>query len=167
MSFKELLVSKDKCTSIISRQMEAIVFIILCNIFAARRTKCSRKVYLPLTGMFTFQCSLVRLHKQTNMSLLCKNTKTLSYLEFYSTIGTHLKNIIRFSFVFGGAYQVPWRFETKRTLAKIFHGLQFTTIHQCGGGWWWIFTGPLATDTEVNSCFSIFRRLLAIYNPLI
>ena len=42
---------------------------------------------LPFTDwdhVFTFQCSPVRLHKQTNMSLLCKNTKTLSYLEFYS-----------------------------------------------------------------------------------
>ena len=84
MNFKELLLSKDKRTSIISRQMEATVSIILCNIFAARKTKCPRKVYPSLTGMFTFQCSLVRLHKQTNMSLLCKNTKTLSYLEFYS-----------------------------------------------------------------------------------
>ena len=84
MNFKELLLSKDKRTSIISRQMEATVSIILCNIFAARKTKCPRLVYLSLTGMFTFQCSLVRLHKQTNMSLFCKNTKTLSYLEFYS-----------------------------------------------------------------------------------
>ena len=84
MSFKELFLSKDKRSSIISRQMEATVSIILCNIFAARKTKSSRKVYLSLTWMFTFQCSLVRLHKQTNMSLLCKNTKTLSYLEFYS-----------------------------------------------------------------------------------
>ena len=82
MSFKELLIFQDKYISVISRQMEATVLIILCNIFAARRTKCSRKVYLSMTGMITFQCSLVRLHKQTNMSLLCKNTKTLSYLEF-------------------------------------------------------------------------------------
>ena len=49
MNFKELLLSKDKRTSIISRQMEATVSIILCNIFAARKTKCSRKVYLSLT----------------------------------------------------------------------------------------------------------------------
>ena len=84
MSFKELLLSKDKRTSIISRQMEATVSIILCNISATRKTKCPRKVYRSLTGMFTFQCSLVRLHKQTNMSLLCKNTKKLSYIEFYS-----------------------------------------------------------------------------------
>ena len=82
MSFKELLIFQDKYISVISRQLEATVLIILCNIFAARRTKCSRKVYLSMTGMITFQCSLVRLHKQTNMSLLCKNTKTLSYLEF-------------------------------------------------------------------------------------
>ena len=49
MSFKELFLSKDKRTSIISRQMEATVSIILCNIFAARKTKCSRKVYISLT----------------------------------------------------------------------------------------------------------------------
>ena len=49
MSFKELFLSKNKRTSIISRQMEATVSIILCNIFAARKTKCSRKVYLSLT----------------------------------------------------------------------------------------------------------------------
>ena len=84
MSFKELLLSKDKRTSIISRQIEATVSIILCNIFVARKTKCLRKVYLSLTGMFTFQFSLVRLHKRTNIVLLCKNTKTLFYLEFYS-----------------------------------------------------------------------------------
>ena len=49
MSFKELLLSKDKRTSIISRQMEATVSVMLCNIFAARKTKCSRKVYISLT----------------------------------------------------------------------------------------------------------------------
>ena len=49
MSFKEHFLSKNKRTSIISRQMEATVSIILCNIFAARKTKCSRKVYLSLT----------------------------------------------------------------------------------------------------------------------
>ena len=131
MNFKELLLSKDKRTSIISRQMEATVSIILCNNFAARKTKCPRKVYPSLTGMFTFQCSLVRLHKQTNMSLLCKNTKTLlSWILFLTTtLGTHLENITRFSFVFGGVYQVTWLFETKRTRAKTFHGLQFTAIH--------------------------------------
>ena len=48
--------SKHKYKSKISREMEATVFIILCNIFAARKTKCSRKVYLSLTGMVTFQC---------------------------------------------------------------------------------------------------------------
>ena len=63
--------------------MEATVFIILCNIFAARRTKCSRKVNL-IDWDGHFSVLLVRLHKQTNMSLLYKNTKTLSYLEFYS-----------------------------------------------------------------------------------
>ena len=93
MSFKELLIFQDKYISVISRQMEATVLIILCNIFAARRTKCSRKVYLSMTGMITFQCSLVRLHKQTNMSLLCKNTKTLSYLEF--TLNADFRDSLR------------------------------------------------------------------------
>ena len=39
MSFKELLVSEDKCKKIISRQMEVIVFIILCNILDLMFTK--------------------------------------------------------------------------------------------------------------------------------
>ena len=40
-----------------------------------------------------------------------------------------------------------------------------TIIHRSGGGWWWQFTEaalaawkipPLATDTEVNNCFSVY-----------
>ena len=133
MNFKELLLSKHKRKSIISRQMEATVSIILCNIFAARKTKCPRLVYLSLTGMFTFQCSLVRLHKQTNkyVTFLQKHQNTvLSWILFLTpTLGTHLENITRFSFVFGGVYLVTWRFETKGARAKTFHGLQFTAIH--------------------------------------
>ena len=132
MSLKELFLSEDKRSSIISRRMEATVSIILCNIFAARKTKCSRKVYLSLTWMFTFQCSLVRLHKQTKIcpfSAKSQNT-VLSWILFLTpTLGTHLENITRFSFVFGGVYLVTWRFETKGARAKTIHGLQFTAIH--------------------------------------
>ena len=132
MSLKELFLSEDKRSSIISRRMEATVSIILCNIFAARKTKCSRKVYLSLTWMFTFQCSLVRLHKQTKYvpSLQKPQNTVLSWILFLTpTLGTHLENITRFSFVFGGVYLVTWHFETKGARAKTFHGLQFTAIH--------------------------------------
>ena len=136
MSFKELLVSKDKCTSIISRQMEAIVFIIPSNIFAARRTKCSRKVYRSLTGMFTFQCSLVRLHKQTNMSLLCKNTKTLSYLEFYSW---RLRDSLREyhpTFLF-----FRWGVSSNMTFwdqTRLSKNISWITIHNYSSIWRWL-----------------------------
>ena len=88
MSFKELLVSKDKCTSIISRQMEVIVFIILWNIFAARRTLClsSYEIFLQRVGLnvhekFTFHwlgCSLfsVRWYDFINKQICPFSVKT-------------------------------------------------------------------------------------------
>ena len=94
MNFKELLLSKDKRTSIISRQMEATVSIILCNIFAARKTKFSRKVYLSLTWMFTFQCSLVRLHKETKICpFSAKTPKHCLILNFI--LNTDLRDSLR------------------------------------------------------------------------
>ena len=94
MSLKELFLSEDKRSSIISRRMEATVSIILCNIFAARKTKFSRKVYLSLTWMFTFQCSLVRLHKETKICpFSAKTPKHCLILNFI--LNTDLRDSLR------------------------------------------------------------------------
>ena len=47
MSLKEQIMSKDKCLSLFSRQMEAIVFIIL-QIFFATRAVCSIDTFRPI-----------------------------------------------------------------------------------------------------------------------
>ena len=48
-------ISKDKCTSIFSRQLEAIMFIIF-KMFTQRAVKMLRTAYCLLRGIFTFQC---------------------------------------------------------------------------------------------------------------
>ena len=47
MSFKEQIMSKDKYPSLFSRQMEAIVFIIL-QIFFAKRALCTIDTFRPI-----------------------------------------------------------------------------------------------------------------------
>lgn len=75
VSFEEQIISKDICVSIFSRKMEAIVFIIL-QIFFNEREKCLGTDYRLRSGMFTFQCSLIRfceLKKKQNIFLLPLN----------------------------------------------------------------------------------------------
>ena len=61
--------SKYKFVSTFSHKMEAFVFILL-QIFFNAHEKCFQTAYCSLRGMFSFQCSLVPLYKQKNVSLL-------------------------------------------------------------------------------------------------
>ena len=76
----EVIMSKDKYLYKFWRKIEAIVFIIL-QIFAERVKKILRTAYCIQLGIFSFECSLVRLNEQKRISLFCNNHKTLSHLR--------------------------------------------------------------------------------------
>ena len=59
MSLEEQIMSKDKYATIFSRKIEAIVF----KYFATRVKTFLRKAYCFLRGMFSVECSLVRLYE--------------------------------------------------------------------------------------------------------
>ena len=66
MSFEEHIMSKDNYTIIFLRKMEGIVFLIL-NTFCNARETMVRTAYFR--EMFSFECSLLRLYEQKNISL--------------------------------------------------------------------------------------------------
>ena len=70
VSFEEQIMSKDKYTGIFSRQMEAIVFIILQIFYNTHEKIFTNSLLFSARNMYIFKFSLVRLCEETNVSLL-------------------------------------------------------------------------------------------------
>ena len=61
---------QGKNVRVLPSKIEAIVFISLKVVSNVRKKKCLRTAYCLLRRMFSFECSLVRLYEQTNVSPL-------------------------------------------------------------------------------------------------
>ena len=70
VSFEEHIMSKDKYTSIFSRQVEAIVFITLQIFYNTREKVFTNSLLFAAWNMYIFKFSLVRLYEEPNVSLL-------------------------------------------------------------------------------------------------
>ena len=61
---------QGKNVRVLPSKIEAIVFISLKVVSNVRKKKCLPTAYCLLRRMFSFECSLVRLYEQTNVSPL-------------------------------------------------------------------------------------------------
>ena len=167
MSFKELLVSKDKCTSIISRQMEVIVFIILWNILQRGGLNVHEKFTFHWLGCSLFSVHCYHFINKQICPFSVKTPKHCLILNFIlnADLRDSLKEYYPIFLCSRWGVSSNMTFGDQTRSSK---NISWITIHNYSSMWRWLVVDIYrAASHRHRGCFSIFRRLLAIHHPLV